>query len=244
MAAYIRSLGYHAQVHGPSNHSAATIPMFVAAGLGQLGANGQLLTPHAGARCRLQIITTDALVGYDAPVDYGFHALCQTCQVCVDRCPGRALGREKIWWRGVEKNKLAYKRCRPVMVRYEGCAICMKVCPVNRYGGKAVMEHYLETGQILGKGTHALEGYTLHPESTGTYAAGYFGPGELPVFNAEFFEIPRGTREQAALDRLVQVLSSEDANADTAASDAVLKAFGNRLRSIVKGEAISDSTMF
>jgi hypothetical protein len=120
----------------------------------------------------------------------------------------------------------------------------MKVCPVNRYGGKAVMEHYLETGQILGKGTHALEGYTLHPESTGTYAEGYFGPGELPVFKAEFFDIPRGTREQAALDSLVKVLSSENANADKAASEEVLKAFGNRLRSIVKGEAISDSTMF
>ena len=37
MVDFIRSLGYQAQVHGPSNHSAATIPMFVAAGLGQLG---------------------------------------------------------------------------------------------------------------------------------------------------------------------------------------------------------------
>jgi epoxyqueuosine reductase len=192
----------------------------------------------------LQIITTDAPVTYDTPVDYGFHALCQTCQVCVDRCPGRALGREKIWWRGVEKNKLTYKRCRPVMVRYEGCAICMKVCPINRYGAKAVMEHYLETGQVLGKGTHALEGYTLHPESTGQYAQGYFGSGELPVFNVEFFDIPRGTREQAALDGLLKVLATEDRSADTSASDAVLHAFGDRLRRIVKGEAVSDSTMF
>ncbi|MGE3536855.1 MAG: hypothetical protein AB7N91_05365 [Candidatus Tectimicrobiota bacterium] len=244
MAAYIRSLGYHAQVHGPSNHSAATIPMFVQAGLGQLGANGQLLTPHAGARCRLQIITTDAPVTYDSPVDYGFHALCQICQVCVDRCPGRALGREKIWWRGVEKNKLTYKRCRPVMVRYEGCAICMKVCPINRYGAKAVMEHYLETGEILGKGTHALEGYTLHPESSGKYAQGYFGPGELPVFNAEFFDIPRGTREQAALDSYLKVLTNEESGHAAEDNEAILRAFQHRLRSIVKGEAISDSTMF
>jgi hypothetical protein len=52
LAEYIRSLDYHAQMHGPSNHSAATIPMFVQAGLGQLGANGQLLTPHAGCAYR------------------------------------------------------------------------------------------------------------------------------------------------------------------------------------------------
>ena len=46
LAAHIRSLGYRAQIHSPSDGSAAFIPMFVAAGLGQLGANGQLLSPH------------------------------------------------------------------------------------------------------------------------------------------------------------------------------------------------------
>ena len=244
MVDYIRSLGYQAQVHGPSNHSAATIPMFVAAGLGQLGANGQLLTPHAGARCRLQIITTDAPVTYDEPVDYGFHAFCQICQVCVNRCPGRALMREKIWWRGVEKNKLIYKRCRPVMARYEGCAICMKVCPINKYGAKAVMEHYVDTGQVLGKGTHALEGYTLHPELTGRYTHGYFGPGELPTFNAEFFNIPRGTREESALDGFIKELSIQDDGIERPENDRVLFEFRDRLRKILKGESVSDSTMF
>ena len=244
MVDYIRSLGYHAQVHGPSNHSSATIPMFVAAGLGQLGANGQLLTPHAGPRCRLQVITTDAPVTYDRPVDYGFHALCQTCQVCVNRCPGRALSPEKVWWRGVEKNKLTYKRCRPVMIRYEGCAVCMKVCPINRYGAKAVMEHYLETGTVLGKGTHNLEGYTLHPESSGQYAVGYFGPGELPVFDAKFFDIPKGTRENAALDDLLHVIESEGPAPKEDQSEEALGQFRDRLREIVHGEAVSDSTMF
>ncbi len=245
MAEYIRSLGYGAQVHGPSNHSAATIPMFVAAGLGQLGANGQLLTPHAGARCRLQIITTDAPVTYDSPVDYGFHAFCQVCQVCVNRCPGRALMREKIWWRGVEKNKLIYKRCRPVMSRYEGCAICMKVCPINKYGAKNVMEHYAQTGQVLGKGIHDLEGYTLHDESTGRYATGYFGPGELPTFNASFFKIPQGTRENAALDDLIEYLETRRGDELTRPEDEkALFNFRDRLRTIISGEAITDSTMF
>src|SRR5712692_6547229 len=70
---YIRSLGYRAQVSGPSLHYGPMIPMFVAAGLGQLGANGQLLSPHFGSRARLAIITTDAPVTYDQPVDYGIH---------------------------------------------------------------------------------------------------------------------------------------------------------------------------
>ena len=244
MADYIRSLGYHAQVHGPSNHSSATIPMFVSAGLGQLGANGQLLTPHAGPRCRLQIITTDAPVSYDEPVDYGFHGLCQTCQVCVNRCPGRALSAEKIWWRGVEKNKLAYKRCRPVMIRYEGCAVCMKVCPINRYGAKAVMEHYVETGEILGKGTHNLEGYELHPEASGQYVVGYFGPGELPIFDAKFFDIPKGTRENAALEVILDEIKAKGPDSQDDVQDEMLYQFRDRLRQIVHGGNVSDSTMF
>ncbi len=88
---HIRSLGYHGQMHSPSDDSAVFIPMFVAAGLGQLGANGQLLSPHFGSRSRLAIVTTDAPVTYDGPVDYSMHKFCQLCQVCVGRCPGRAL---------------------------------------------------------------------------------------------------------------------------------------------------------
>ena len=182
---YIRSLGYYAQLHSPNDNSAAYIPMFVAAGLGQLGANGQLLSPHFGSRARLMVITTDAPVTYGEPVDYGIHKFCQQCQVCVNRCPGRALVKEKVWYRGVEKNKLIYDRCRPVMARYEGCAVCMKVCPVQRYGMKPVMEHYVETGEVLGKGTDNLEGYALRDK-------GYFGPASCLSSTASSSISPRG----------------------------------------------------
>ena len=189
LAEYIRSLGYYAQVHSPNDNSGVFIPLFVNAGLGQLGANGQLLSPHFGSRARLMLITTDAPVEYDEPVDYGINKFCEQCQVCVVRCPARALLREKVWYRGVQKNKLVYDRCRPVMVTYEGCAVCMKVCPIQRYGMKPVMEHYVETGEILGKGTPNLEGYELREK-------GYFGPGELPHFDREMFEFPHGTKEE------------------------------------------------
>jgi hypothetical protein len=154
------------------------------------------------------------------------------------------LSAEKVGWQGVEKNKLAYKCCRPVMIRYEGCAVCMKVCLINRYGAKAVMEHYLETGEFLGKGTSNLEGYTLHPEQSGQYAVGYFGPGELPVFNAEFFNIPQGTRENAALDDLLKVVATARAAQEHPETDEALLKFRDRIQKIVHGEQVSDSTMF
>jgi ferredoxin len=202
LADYIRSLGYHAQVHSPNDNSAPYIPMFVSAGLGQLGANGQLLSPHFGSRARLALITTDAPVTYDQPVDYGIHKFCQVCQVCVNRCPGRAIVRDKVWWRGTEKNKLIYERCRPVMARYEGCAVCMKTCPIQRFGMKEVMEYYVETGEVLGKGTHLLEGYTFDDK-------GYFGPGELPMFDRAFFEIPHGRKEEWLFDQFKERLMGE-----------------------------------
>ena len=189
LADFIRDLGYRAQVHSPNDNSAAYIPMFVEAGLGQLGANGQLLSPHFGNRSRLMIISTDAIVSYDEPVDYGIHKFCEMCQVCVNRCPGRALVKEKVFWRGVEKHKLMYDRCRPVMATYEGCGVCMLVCPVQRYGMAPVMEHFVETGEVLGKGTDNLEGYEIRGK-------GYYGPGKLPSFSREFFEIPHGTKDE------------------------------------------------
>jgi len=226
LADYIRSLGYHAQVHSPNDNSAAYIPMFVAAGLGQLGANGQLLSPHFGSRARIAMITTDAPVSYDEPIDYGIHQFCQVCQVCVNRCPGRALVRDKVWWRGVEKNKLIYERCRPVMARYDGCAVCMKVCPVQRFGMPAVMEHYVATGQVLGKGTHLLEGYTF-------LERGYFGPGELPQFDRQFFEIPHGRNEEWLFQQFKEKLMNEGLP-----SEAEIVGFAKEVRNIlVKGNS-------
>ena len=205
---YIRSLGYRCQVSGPTWYYGPVIPMFVAAGLGQLGHNGQLLSPHFGSRARLQIILTDAKVTHDKPVDYGIHNFCRSCQICVMRCPGRALASQQVWYRGVEKAKMTFERCRPVMTRYSGCGICMKVCPVQRYGMEPVMKHYIETGEVLGKDSDNLEGYSLPDQ-------GYFPPGKLPRFDAEFFDMPRGRSE----DRLLAELQTGLAEAKNSNGD-------------------------
>ncbi len=227
LADYIRSLGYHAQVQHPVDPSSVIIPMFVEAGLGQLGANGQLLSPHFGSRARLAIITTDAPVTVGQPKDYGIQAYCQICQVCVNRCPGRALTRDKVWYRGVERSKLVAKRCRPFVARYSACAVCMKVCPVQMYGMKPVMEHYAATGQVLGKGTHLLEGYELN-------GVGYFGPGELPKFDSDFFNIPEGPLDQKAFKELKAKIESGEAP-EGPKGDKVFEDFRDKIRGVLKG---------
>ncbi len=221
LADHIRSLGYHAQVHSPNDNSGPFIPIFVDAGLGQLGANGQLLSPHFGSRARLMIITTDAPVVHDEAIDYGINNFCDECQVCVVRCPARALLRDKVWYRGVLKNKLIYDRCRPVMAKYEGCGVCMKVCPIQKYGMKPVMEHYVSTGEILGKGTEELEGYDIRDK-------GHFGPGDLPHFDRQTFDFPNGTKEEILFETFKAKLQ---ANGAPKAEDAV--EFADELNTIL-----------
>lgn len=158
LADFIARQGYRARPEDFAGHT-MVIHYGVEAGLGQLGLNGQLLTPQAGSRCRLALITTDAPVEYGAPVDYGIEALCDSCQACVRRCPVGAIPKARREHRGVTKAKIKTERCLPTMIQTHGCAVCMKVCPVQRYGLEAVQEHFEDTGEILGKGSDELEGY-------------------------------------------------------------------------------------
>ena len=110
------------------------------------------------------------------------------------------------------------------MARYMNCGICMKVCPVQKYGMKNVLEHYAATGQVLGKGTHELEGYTLEDR-------GYFGPGEMPVFEREFFSaMPRGTREEWAFAKFKEKASA--AGGDI--SDDLLQEFKEEIAEAIR----------
>ena len=232
---FIHSLGYRAQVSGPTWHFGPMIPMFVEAGLGQLGVNGQLLSPHFGSRARLQIIFTDARMTHDKPVDYGIPKFCETCQVCFMRCPGRAIQGQTVWYRGVEKSKLIHKRCRPVMARFSGCGVCMKVCPIQKYGMKPVMEHYIENGEVLGKGTDNLEAYELPGK-------GYFAVGKLPHFDAEFFDMPTGRSEDHLLSEFKEKLKRAEDDAEE--SEGLWKDYRRELeQSVMRRSTVVDMGM-
>jgi ferredoxin len=177
---YLQQRGHRAEVH-PADGPYIILHYAVASGLGQLGLNGQLLTPHAGSRCRLVAITTDAPLIHDYPVDYGIHKLCDECQACVRRCPSGAIPSTRGYYRGVEKAKINPKRCMPVVAQAEGCAICMKVCPVQRYGLDKVYEHYELTGDILGRGSEELESYVWPLDGS------RYPPGRRPRLPRDFF---------------------------------------------------------
>jgi epoxyqueuosine reductase len=153
----------------------------VEAGLGQLGLNGQLLTPAAGSRIRLGLISTNAPLPFDEPVDYGIHGLCDRCQICVQRCPARAIPTKRDWYRGVMKAKINMALCMPVHSQSGGCSICMTTCPVQKFGLKPVLDEYISSGEILGKHSEELEGYDM--------LGRHWSAEERPRFHPEFFDI-------------------------------------------------------
>lgn len=181
LALWLQSQGFRAAAYATPGPG-ISIHYAVDAGLGQLGINGQLLTPAAGSRCRLSLISTNAPLPFDQPVDYGIHGICDECRVCVRRCPAGAIQSKRINYRGVVKSKLNTARCFPVVAQTHGCAICMKVCPVQKYGLRPVLEEYERSGRILGKNTDELEGYD--------FSGQHYGPGERPRLEPSFFAPP------------------------------------------------------
>jgi epoxyqueuosine reductase len=178
LADWLRQQGYRARPDGFLGESMA-IAYAVQAGLGQLGLNGQLLTPEAGSRVRIHLMSTDAPLQLDEPVDYGLEGVCDRCQICVRRCPVGAIPAQRKEKRGVVKASLNTKRCFPIMAQAAGCSICMKVCPVQRFGLRAVLDEFDRTGTILGKSTDDLEGYDWPLDGR------HYGPGESPRIPVE-----------------------------------------------------------
>jgi len=180
LQAFLVERGYRAR---QNRNEIVQLHYAVEAGLGQLGLNGQVLTPAAGSRCRMSTIVTDAPLVLDSPRDFGVPKICDACQICVRRCPSGAIPLKRAFHRGIEKSKINAARCAPVVAKAHHCAVCMKVCPVQRYGLTRVIEHYEATGQILGKGSEELEAYEFEGVT--------YGPGERPVLRQEWFdEVP------------------------------------------------------
>lgn len=171
LAEYLRGIGYAARA---SRSNGMAVGYGVEAGLGQLGLNGQLLTPFEGSAARLAIITTNAPLMFDSPVDYGIPAICDRCKSCVRNCPSGAIQSKREMHRGIYKAKVKSERCMPIVAQTHGCGICIKVCPIQRYGLPAVIEEYKRSGAILGKNTDELEGYIWPIDGV------YYGPGERP----------------------------------------------------------------
>jgi len=81
--------GLAGQVGGAAEDLLASRFAAIAAGLGEIGWNGIVLTPRFGARQRFACLVTDAKLEYDSV--YAGKKLCTECKACVKACPMSAI---------------------------------------------------------------------------------------------------------------------------------------------------------
>jgi epoxyqueuosine reductase len=100
-----------------------------AAGLGRIGMSSLLITEKCGPRVRLAICLTQAAL---EPTPVLKDHVCRYCNVCVLKCPAKALDRPKAGEAYVI-NRFA---CSEYVTAAGGCSECMRVCPIAspRYG--------------------------------------------------------------------------------------------------------------
>lgn len=129
----LRKLGYRAEpLTGPMSGKITLIPAALAAGFGELGKHGSIITPEFGSSFRLSAVLTDAPVPLNTPQDHGIDAFCMNCQLCTNACPPDAIFSEKQTIRGTEKYYVDFDKCLPFFNQHQGCAICIAVCPWSR----------------------------------------------------------------------------------------------------------------
>jgi reductive dehalogenase len=132
LGAYLRELGY-AAVQGAVN----PMPMALAAGLGELGRNGLVISEKFGARTHPSVLLTDLPLVPDKPVDLGVPEFCAVCRKCATSCPTNSIPHgDKTVINGVEKYAINWKTCyalRPVWSSiWQFCLTCVTVCPYTK----------------------------------------------------------------------------------------------------------------
>jgi epoxyqueuosine reductase QueG len=133
LARHIRSLGWPAEGL-PVNSSGEYlhIPIAIAAGLGELGKHGSLISREYGSNFRLTTVVTDLPMSIDQPVDIGVEDLCAQCRLCTEACPPKAISDEKQMVRGTRKWYVDFDRCVPYFSDTYGCSICVEMCPWSK----------------------------------------------------------------------------------------------------------------
>lgn len=126
---YIKSLGYDARAHVDGNYLMVMPLAAKAAGLGDLGRHGLLVTEAYGPRVRLGAVTTDLPLIVDGPSDFNLQVFCELCGNCAKSCLAQAIPKENqpdTYWQ--IKQERCYEKWR---VLGTDCGVCMSVCPFS-----------------------------------------------------------------------------------------------------------------
>ncbi|MEE4273472.1 MAG: 4Fe-4S dicluster domain-containing protein [Thermoanaerobaculales bacterium] len=134
LAAMIRELGWPARAHIDGNYRVIAPLVARAAGLGEIGRMGLLMTPMLGPRVRIGVVTTECPLVPDTPSDdTTVLDFCSICRKCAVSCPVGAIplgdrSEETDGRRWIIDDETCFRYWNVVGT---DCATCMKVCPYS-----------------------------------------------------------------------------------------------------------------
>jgi len=137
LARFIKSLGYAARPHIPSNsYDLMVPPVCIDAGLGEQGRHSIVITPELGCNFRPAVVTTNLPLKAGKPIDIGIQDFCKNCKICAENCPSGAITTgPKVEVRGYLRYQIDQARCHNFWhsnLGNYGCRICVAVCPYTR----------------------------------------------------------------------------------------------------------------
>lgn len=134
VALLIRKLGYDARAHIDGNYRVVAPLVACDAGLGEIGRMGLLMTPKAGPRIRISVVTTNMpLEATHSSYDQSVESFCDSCKKCAANCPANAIPfgePENI--NGTHRWQINQEKCFTFWCQAgTDCGRCISVCPYS-----------------------------------------------------------------------------------------------------------------
>lgn len=133
VADFLRARGYNAHAGPAVGGDVNYIPIAIDAGLGISGKNGLLITQGAGPRVRLAAVYTDIenLPFAQANPYQWIRDYCETCNICVQKCPADAIYQETKTLADGGPAFIDHTKCAKPFSNDNGCTLCIKHCPFS-----------------------------------------------------------------------------------------------------------------
>lgn len=116
------------------------------AGLGAIGYHGLLISPHEGARLRINTIYTNIenLPIQDPNMNdhLWVRDFCAMCKKCIRECPVQAIYNEPKPRGDGGMQAINHDKCRDFFLQNYGCAVCLALCPFSQVGYDKVKERF------------------------------------------------------------------------------------------------------
>ncbi|NBJ14386.1 MAG: reductive dehalogenase [Dehalobacter sp. 4CP] len=138
MSDFVKRLGYPARENSPhARYEFIMPPHMVAAGVGEQGRNGLVITPEFGPNFRPSMVVTDLPLEPDKPINIGVRNFCMNCKICAEQCPSRSIsldGPKEIGGRGYDGWQINAAQCHNFWLEVPngGCRVCIAVCPFSK----------------------------------------------------------------------------------------------------------------